>query len=406
MNKQVIKAKTAQHPPSLPLARYVCIAGIVAGLFLHMQIWYYYADGLSVATKTSPFWDFNNLWSGTKMAISGHVDWLFDVDQYRAELRRTISPNIPNHEWSYPPSMLLIGVPFAILPEAIAYLLWTFCTIGLFYLAVRTLELPKLTTLAITFSPAIFFNSILGQNGALTAAFLIAGLSLAPKRPIIAGICFGLLTIKPQFGLLIPFILLASRNWQAIISAGITAISLALATGLFFGFDVWTMFFANTQPLMRGIMEAPYMQAYHISAATIFVAMRSAGLELWSAYFVQAVFTTMSLLYSVWIWRKDITMDHRLRVAITAILVFLATPYGYTYDLPPVAAAIGIFFVLCPKMKLAPLLGLIWLSPLFNSTIVFQTGINYYAFVLIFLLGLMYWNLRGGQISQGNVKLG
>ena len=79
-------------------------------------------------------------------------------------------------------------------------------------------------------------NAFFGQNGAFTAALLVGGLLAAPKRPILAGVLFGLLTVKPQLGILIPFCLLASRNWRAFASAAVTTVTLVLLTGLAFGF--------------------------------------------------------------------------------------------------------------------------------------------------------------------------
>ncbi len=39
------------------------------------------------------------------------------------------------------------------------------------------------------------------------------------KRPVLAGILFGLLAYKPQFGLLIPFVLAASGRWRTFAAA-------------------------------------------------------------------------------------------------------------------------------------------------------------------------------------------
>ena len=47
-------------------------------------------------------------------------------------------------------------------------------------------------------------NALVGQNGFLTAALIGGTLYLIPIRPVLAGICLGLLTYKPQYGLLFP----------------------------------------------------------------------------------------------------------------------------------------------------------------------------------------------------------
>lgn len=378
----------------LPLALILCVVGILLGISYHFRLWELDENGLSLVSKTTPYWDFNNLWFGSKLALEGHVDWLFEPDKYRAAMRDRISPDIPNHEWSYPPSLLLLGSPLAKLPELYAYILWTFGTVFALFLSVRTLKLPKTVTVAIILSPAVFYNSIYGQNGALIAALLIASLTLAPKKPVLAGICIGLLTVKPQFGILIPFILIASGNWKTIISASVTTIALVLITGFAYGFDTWSLFLSETQPLMKSIMEAPYLQPYQINAGTLFISMRAAGASLGLSYGVQMLASLTCLIYAIWIWRKNHQMDHKMRVAITCILIFLATPYAYTYDMVPIAVAIAIFYHLRPEMKWAPLLGLAWLFPLFNHIIVVRTYFNFGGLVLLIILGVMLYNLH------------
>ena len=59
--------------------------------------------------------------------------------------------------------------------------------------------------LALAF-PAVFVNLGHGHNGFLTAALLGAALVVLDARPILAGILFGLLAYKPQFGVLIPLV--------------------------------------------------------------------------------------------------------------------------------------------------------------------------------------------------------
>ncbi len=58
--------------------------------------------------------------------------------------------------------------------------------------------------LAIAF-PVVLNNTLVGQNGFLTAALIGGTLYLMPVRPVLAGICLGLLSYKPQYGLLFPW---------------------------------------------------------------------------------------------------------------------------------------------------------------------------------------------------------
>ena len=62
-----------------------------------------------------------------------------------------------------------------------------------------------------------------GQTGFLTAALLTGGVLCLERREALAGILFGLLAYKPQFGLLIPLVLVAGGYWRAIAAAGATS---------------------------------------------------------------------------------------------------------------------------------------------------------------------------------------
>ncbi|WP_051333946.1 glycosyltransferase family 87 protein [Mesorhizobium sp. WSM3224] len=337
------------------------IALWMAEIYLSM-LWNLNSKGFSELSHRLPYWDFTNLWAGSRMAIDGHVATLFDVDAYRAALRDMFSPDLPNQEWSYPPNILLLGVPLATLPILPAYLVWTIGTVLCLWLAIRPLKLGAALELAIVLSPAVIWNSVFGQNGALTTALLIGGLAVVPKRPLLAGVLFGLLTIKPHLGILVPFCLLASGNWRAILAAIGTAALIAVATGLFFGFDVWRLFLTETRPLMTSIMEAPYPQPYHYHAITVFFTARAIGLGLTAAYGVQAVAAVASIAAAVWLWRPGRLVSHQERVALTAVLAILATPYGYTYDTIGVAVAVAMLATMTsrpPRLILA----ICWLWP-------------------------------------------
>src|SRR5207237_2691224 len=91
--------------------------------------------------------------------------------------------------------------------------------------------------------PAVFVNLGHGHNGFLTAALIGFALVNLDTRPILAGILFGLLAYKPQFGLMIPLVLFATGRWRAVVAAGATVGLLALAATLAFGFDTWHAFF-------------------------------------------------------------------------------------------------------------------------------------------------------------------
>ena len=96
--------------------------------------------------------------------------------------------------------------------------------------------------LAIGF-PMVFNNTLVGQNGFLTAALIGGTLYLMPVRPVLAGICLGLLSYKPQYGLLFPLVLIAASQWTVFFTAGRHAVAMAFASWLAFGTESWQAFF-------------------------------------------------------------------------------------------------------------------------------------------------------------------
>ena len=88
---------------------------------------------------------------------------------------------------------------------------------------------PLWLLLALSF-PAVFVNLGHGHNGLLTAALFGAALVVLDRRPLLAGLLFGLLAYKPQFGVLIPLVLIATWRWRTVAAAVGTVSALAIVT--------------------------------------------------------------------------------------------------------------------------------------------------------------------------------
>jgi alpha-1,2-mannosyltransferase len=104
--------------------------------------------------------------------------------------------------------------------------IWLAASFAAYLAAIRAI-LPGKETLPIAAAfPAVFVNIGHGQNGFLTAALLGGALQLLDRRPWLAGMLIGLLTYKPQFGVLIPIALLAGGRWRSIGAAVATVAAL------------------------------------------------------------------------------------------------------------------------------------------------------------------------------------
>src|SRR5262249_61582037 len=112
--------------------------------------------------------------------------------------------------WHYPPPFLFVAAFLAQFPYAVAFAGWMAISVVPYVAVIRGIVgRPFGLMLAIAF-PMVFSNTLVGQNGFLTAALIGGPLYLLPMRPVLAGICLGLLTSKPPYRLLFPLLLISS----------------------------------------------------------------------------------------------------------------------------------------------------------------------------------------------------
>jgi alpha-1,2-mannosyltransferase len=179
-------------------------------------------------------------------------------------------------------------------------------------------------------APAVWINIFAGQSGFLTAALMIAGLAGLERRPVLSGICFGLLTIKPQLGVLIPLMLVLTGQWRAILAAALTVAALVIATGLLFGFDIWPEYFRQVMPLQSEILTAG-QGIFTIMMPTVFMNARIAHLPLDIAWALQIATSIAAVAAVAWTyWRRR---DPELSTALLVTASFLVTPYAFNYDM-------------------------------------------------------------------------
>jgi hypothetical protein len=294
--------------------------------------------------------DFVNIWTAAKFTLAGHVRDLSDFDLYYDYLK-TLFPGIGIHNWSYPPHMLPWILGFGLLPYVPAYALWVALTFGVYAVAVCWKQPDaRMLLLALLAAPATIENALAGQNGFWMAALFVGGLRLMDSRPVLAGILFGLLTMKPQFGLLLPLGLLAARQWKVIAAAGVTTLLLVGFSLLLFGMSPWIGFATSTVPLQVGLLEYarhPYthsvMMLHGLMMPSAFIAAEVLYAPIKVAYFVSGIFTAGAALAVLAAFYLPTPKELRAAIMLTAAMV--ATPYAYHYDMTIMTAAVISFLL-------------------------------------------------------------
>jgi alpha-1,2-mannosyltransferase len=337
--------------------------------------------------------DFVNTWMGANSTFSGGPAAWFDFDTYNVALAARFYPDFPHHNWSYPPHLLLMTWPLAFLPYLPAYLAW--CALGMaLYLAAASdggRRPERLFMLVV--APAVWINIFAGQSGFLTATLMIAGLAGLERRPVLSGICFGLLTIKPQLGVLIPLMLVLTGQWRAILTAALTIAALVIATGLLFGFDIWPEYFRQVLPLQSKILTAG-QGIFTIMMPTVFMNARIAHLPLDIAWALQIATSIAAVAAVTWTyWRRR---DPVLSASLLVTASFLVTPYAFNYDM----VVFGWVIALLREKGGAPLddrLALaVWTLPV-TATVMGLFAIPGSALVLVAFAARLIWRLKEAE---------
>jgi hypothetical protein len=188
--------------------------------------------------------------------------------------------------------------------------------------------------------PAVLCNFVDGQNGFLSAALLGGALVMLIERPILAGVCLGLLTYKPHLGLLIPIALIAGGHWRTIAAAAIVAILMALASWLAFGTATWLGFIGNIGHTSQAFLSDGWADFGKLQTA--FGLTRTLGFSERAAWTVQAIVALGAAAAIALLWRSKAATE--IKAAALGAGAMLATPYLYTYDLVVLAVPLAFLW--------------------------------------------------------------
>ena len=147
---------------------------------------------------------------------------------------------------------------------------------------------------------------------------------------MLAGVLFGILTIKPQLGLLLPLVLMASGRWRTIVAAVATTAALVAATSWLYGADIWMAYLRNVVPVQHFLQEHGNGMLF-LQIPSTFYAVRLVGLPVSLAWVLQAIVSAVAVAAVIWTFRRR--RDPVLSMALLVAAIFLVTPYSLNYDM-------------------------------------------------------------------------
>ena len=328
---------TGEQVPIPPWLIRVCLVLAVANLTLcgaaYLSRWWVYdANGLGIPT------DFVNVWAAGRLVLAGLPAQAYDWDiQKQVEVAKLGQDFVGYFAWHYPPPFLFVASWLAQLPYQLAFMGWAGVSFLPFLLAMRAIVGHPFGYLLAFAVPMAFINALVGQNGFLTAALIGGALYLIPVRPVLAGICLGFLTYKPQYGLLFPIVLIAAGHWRVFVSAAITAVVLAAASWLAFGTESWSAFFHWMPRFSQAFLtegKAPWWKLQ-----SIFALVRYFGGSEPLGWAFQWVLTASVAVVMALIWRSRV--PYTLKAAALAAGTLLTTPYLFMYDMMVLAIPVA-----------------------------------------------------------------
>ncbi len=278
--------------------------------------------------------DFIAVWAAGRLVLEGHPAAAYDWDLHRqVEIAAAGRDFASYYGWHYPPPPLFFAAALASLPYFAAWAVWMTITLPAYVAAVHAIIGERIGIVLALGFPGVLWNISVGQNGFLTAALIGGTLVCLERRPLVAGLCLGLLTYKPQFGVLFPFVLMIEGRWRVLAAASVTAAALILASVLAFGFESWQAFF-HWMPVTG---EAVFAEgrANLMKMQSLLGVVRWLGGSMTVAWLAQGALIVAALAGNMWLWRQPIRYE--IKAAALSAGALIATPYLYIYDFPVLA---------------------------------------------------------------------
>jgi alpha-1,2-mannosyltransferase len=278
--------------------------------------------------------DFVHFYTLGHLAGTGRAAELYEYDSVHATQRRLVPAADEIYPTVYPPQVALLFVPFAGWSYRTAALVWVLITVAAYLTIVRLAwrevrgSLPDWTLVisaALAFPP-FWFVVVYGQvTIVVVLSFFLGATALARGRSYVAGLAFGLLAIKPQFGIALAAIVICRMEWQLLAGALTSVLLQIFVVAASLGASVLPAFLRSIPDTVRHVdlLESkPFMS---VSLRTLTRLLPGwIGTPLWLLLAVGVLWCTVRA------WRPGSPV--RMRMAIVMLASVLVNPHLIVYD--------------------------------------------------------------------------
>jgi hypothetical protein len=300
----------------------------------------YATPGMFDRAGNIKFQDFLQFSVSANLIEQARARQLYDDQVLGNEIRKIVGHDTSVRlRYFYGPQVALLFIPLLRLPflgqavvwVALSLLIYFACVYLVWKKSVGLRGHGRLVAIGAVAYPPLFHFFVRGQISAMILLCITAAyFAFLLNRHLLAGICLGLLVIKPQFLVAIPLVLLLARAWRAL--AGLT-FSATVQWGfvyLYFGASIMRSY-ANMllhsafRPATTELsLSAAQMHSLH-SFWELLVPWRGA---VWALY-VLSSFAVIAIAAAV--WKSCAPLAIRFSGLIFAAV--LVNPHIYIYDL-------------------------------------------------------------------------
>jgi hypothetical protein len=293
-------------------------------------------DGGRIATGPLKGADFVHFYTLGYQARHRAGPALYDAAAQHELQTRLVPASVP--DWYipvYPPQIAVLVAPFSLLSYGWAAVSWGAVTAALYAAIVWATcrrSFPTLRDAALVVAAAAAFPPFwqLLMHGQTTVvplvSFFLGWLALERGRTFLSGLAFGLLAVKPQFGLALAVVVAARREW-ALLGGGLASAALQGAiVAAVFGSGVIVDFAETVRRLpevARALEPRPYQ--LHSLKALADLLPAPAATAAWLAVAVTVLWCTAR------IWSAPVPAS--VRIGAVVIATVLVSPHLTIYDL-------------------------------------------------------------------------
>ena len=279
------------------------------------------------------------------------------------------------HPWVYPPTMLPFAVAIGTFPFCVIYPAMILASLTLLLVCMWRCwpagSARDVAILLVVLSPGTGCCIGAGQVSFFVAGILLAGLTILPRNGLRAGLVLSLLTLKPQFAILVPVALLCGGHRRAAVGFVFGALALVAFSLALLGpapWLSWIRFISGSDARFADWAQAGRSGGQSVDAYALVLGFSS---RTASSSQVAASLLAAGIVG----WTFATIQDGRRRIIVFMAMATLGAPHISNYDsiLSAIAAALVLTTPGERTSSVRTVLAIcVWSSSVFNPPIIMK----------------------------------